>query len=62
MDRPKTANTITGKQIDMQEFYKCVIEDLHALAQRIVAIETKLNAMEMMSEIRKVHLKLRSFR
>ena len=64
-DRPKTANAIKGSQVDMREFCSSVVDDLRVLAQRLIAIETRLNAMDLVNtNIRPPsrHLSLRSLR
>ena len=58
-DRPKTANSIKGCQIDMQEFYSSVIEDLVTLTKRIGEIELRLSAFEIIPER---HHKLKSLK
>jgi hypothetical protein len=60
-ERPKTANTITGKSIDMQEFYASVIEDLQMIVDRVRAIEHRLDLLQI-TKVPERHMKLKSIR
>ena len=61
MERPTTANSIKGKQIDMKEFYSSVIQDLQMICDRINLIEQRLDLQEII-KIPPKHMKLRSLR
>lgn len=59
MNRPQSANAISGKCIDLQNFYQSVVEDLMALSKRISELEFRLSTYEMVPDR---HTKLKSLR
>ena len=59
--RPQTANSISGKSIDLQAFYASVVFDLQNLSQRISDIETRLTADQVL-KIPQRSFKLKSLR